>query len=109
MSDHEEKDAPEPGEAQGESAAAPARRRPPGAGRPRGKPNNSTSLMRAAISAVFEDLQAGHDGEGRYPHFLAWAKENPTDFYKICARRLPIQIEANSRTVGLVVFKGLNG
>ena len=94
--------------AERDSATGLTRPRRRGPGRPRGKPNNSTILMRTAISAVFEDLQASHGGEGRYPHFLEWAKENPTEFYKIAARKVPIQIEANSRTVGLVVFKGLN-
>jgi hypothetical protein len=106
MSDYEENDEAEPGDEPREDVTAPVKRRSPG--RPRGKPNNSTILMRTAISAVFEDLQARHEGDGRYPHFLAWAEENPTEFYKLAARRLPIQIEANSRTVGLVVFKGLN-
>ena len=79
-----------------------------GPGRPRGSPNRATVQMRNAISAVFEDLQASHEGPGEYPHFLAWAKENPTDFYRIAARQLPLQIETTSRTIGLVIYKGLN-
>ncbi len=77
-------------------------------GRPRGSPNRMTIAMRHAISAVFEDLQEGHEGRGEYPHFLAWAKENPTEFYRIAARQLPLQIEATGRAIGVVVFKGLN-
>ena len=78
------------------------------AGRPRGSPNRTTTIMRSAIAAVFEDLQAGHVGPGKYPHFLDWAKENPTEFYRIAARQIPLKVEATSRAVGLVVFKGLN-
>ena len=77
-------------------------------GRPRGSPNRTTIAMRQAISAVFEDLQESCNGPGEYPHFLAWAKEHPTEFYKIAARQLPLKIEATGRAIGVVVFKGLN-
>lgn len=79
-----------------------------GGGRPRSSPNRGTIAMRQAIATVFEDLQASHEGEGRYPHFLAWAKDNPTEFYRFAFRQLPMQIEATSRAIGLVVFRGLN-
>ncbi len=55
-------------------------------GRPKGSLNQTTVAMRTAIAAVFEDLQAKDEGEGRYSHFYAWAKENPTEFYRIAAR-----------------------
>ena len=61
-----------------------------------------------ANTRLFEDLQASHEGEGRYPRFFAWAKENPTEFYRIAARQLPLQIEATSRAIGVVIYKGLN-
>src|SRR5688500_16353273 len=77
-------------------------------GRPRGSPNKTTVVLRTAIAAVFEDLQEGHKGKGAYPHFLAWAKENPTEFYRIAARQLPLQVEATGRAIGVVVFNGLN-
>ena len=80
----------------------------PGPGRPRGSANRSTVAMRSAITAVFEDLQAGHEGEGRFPHFFEWAKANPTEFYRMASRQLPVQIEAGSRAIGMVVFRGLN-
>jgi hypothetical protein len=78
------------------------------AGRPRGSANRTTVVMRSAISAVFEDLQALGSGPGEYPHFLAWAQENPTEFYRIAARQLPLQVEATGRAIGVVVYKGLN-
>ena len=81
---------------------------PPGPGRPKGSANGTTVAMRTAVATVFEDLQASHEGEGRYPHFLAWAKENPTEFYRIAARQLPLQVETGEPRIGYVVFKGIN-
>src|SRR5688500_11588868 len=72
-------------------------------GRPRGSPNRTTIAMRNAISAVFQDLQTHCKGPGEYPHFLAWAQDNPTEFYRIAARQLPLQIEATSRAIGVVI------
>ena len=80
----------------------------PGPGRPKGSANKTTVAMRNAISAVFEDLQAEHKGEGRFPHFFEWAKANPTEFYRMAARQVPVQIEAGSQAIGMVVFRGLN-
>ena len=80
----------------------------PGPGRPKGSPNRTTVAMKNAISTVFEDLQAGHGGEGAYPHFLAWAKANPTEFYRMAARQLPVHVAIEEPKIGLVVFKGIN-
>ena len=80
----------------------------PGPGRPKGSANRVTVAMRDAVIAVFEDLQASHQGEGHYPHFLAWAKANPTEFYRMAARQLPVQLDTGGPAIGLVVFKGLN-
>ena len=77
-------------------------------GRPRGSLNKTTVAMRSAIAAVFEDLQERHGGEGRYPHFLAWAEANPTEFYRIAARQMPVPFETAGRTIGVLVFKGVN-
>ena len=79
-----------------------------GPGRPKGSLNQRTIAMRTAIAAVFEDLQARHEGKGRYPHFLAWAEGNPTEFYRIAARQLPVALENVGRTVGAVIFRGIN-
>ena len=79
-----------------------------GPGRPKGSLNQTTVAMRHAIAAVFEDMQARHGGEGRYPHFLAWAEANPTEFYRIAARQMPVPFGNVERTFGVVVFKGIN-
>lgn len=80
----------------------------PGPGRPKGSLNRTTIVMRDAIAAVFEDLQAQTKGKGSYPHFLNWAKKHPSEFYRIAARQMPVPLEDVGRAVGLVVFRGLN-
>lgn len=79
-----------------------------GPGRPKGSVNQTTLAMRTAIASVFADLQARHGGDGQYPHFLAWAEANPTEFYRIAARQMPVPFENVGRTIGVVVFKGVN-
>ena len=79
----------------------------PGPGRPKGSRNRTTSAMREAFMAVFEDLQASHKGEGRFPHLRAWADAHPTEYYKIAVRLMPLEVEARS-AIGMVVFKGIN-
>ena len=81
----------------------------PGPGRPRGALNRTTVVMKHAITTVFADLQARHGGDGPFPHFLAWAESNPTDFYRIASKLIPVQLEAPAKLVGRIVFKGVNG
>ena len=85
--------------------AAGARRRP---GRPLGSLNRRTIAMREAIATVFDELQRDHGGPGDYSHFFAWAKANPTEFYRIAVRQLPLTVETNAPAVGVVVFRGIN-
>jgi hypothetical protein len=113
--EHEQSERPEPAEDWRDGATGRFLPAPSGkggvtyrGGRKKGALNRTTVQMRHAISAVFQDLQEGHAGRGEYPHFLDWAKENPTDFYRIAARQLPLQVETTSQAIGLVVFKGLN-
>ena len=87
------------------AAAAPTKRKP---GRPRGSLGKKTIAMREAIASVFDELQAAHKGPGTHPDFLAWAKDNRTEFYRMAVRTLPLQIEATATSIGLVVFRGLN-
>ena len=80
----------------------------PRQGRPKGALNKTTIVMKEAIAAVFEDLQVAHGGKGRYPHFFAWADGNPTEFYKMAARRMPVEVESAGQAIGVIVFKGIN-
>jgi hypothetical protein len=69
----------------------------PGPGRPKGMPNKTTSTMKEAIAAVYEKLQrdkAKEDGDHTetHAHFANWAKDHPTEFYRIAAKLLPLQL-----------------
>ena len=61
-----------------------------GKGRPKGVPNKSTATMKAAIQSVYDRLQ--EDSGEPHGHFLGWAQENETEFYKLAAKLIPIQI-----------------
>jgi len=71
--------------------AAPGGKRP-GAGRKPGIPNKITTSMKEAFRAAFDDLQ-NESGE-TLGHLKQWATENPSDFYRICAKMIPQQINA---------------
>jgi len=64
--------------------------------------------MREATFAVFRDLQKSTKGPGQCPHYFDWARKNPTDFYKLAARLIPLQVEAETKTVGVLIVEGLN-
>jgi hypothetical protein len=59
-------------------------------GRQKGTPNKTTAAIREAMLQVFADLQARAGGENG--HLLEWASGNATDFYKLTARMLPLQV-----------------
>ena len=74
-------------------------RKPP-LGRPKGVPNKTSALARENIMAVFTRLD-GTAGMAR------WAKENPTAFYQLYAKLLPVQITGDSGSP--LIVKMLNG
>jgi len=59
-------------------------------GRQKGTPNKTTASMKAAIQSVYDKLQDGSGGD--HAHFFNWAKTEPTEFYKLAAKLLPIQV-----------------
>lgn len=54
-------------------------------GRKPGTPNKITKAFREAVLSVFGQL-------GGEQHLLKWAKEEPTEFYKIAARLIPTEL-----------------
>lgn len=64
-----------------------------GKGRPKGSKNKTTTVMKDAMLAVYDDLQAKSGKE--HGHFIAWAEDNETEFYKLAAKLLPLQVEAS--------------
>ena len=77
---------------------------PKGIGRPKGGRGRTTLIMKDAMSAVYLDLQAESGRENG--HFLNWARDHPTDFYKMCMKLLPLQIDTriDGPMIGTVVF-----
>ena len=67
-------------------------------GRKRGTPNKITTAFKDAVRIVYDDL-GGHSA------FTEWARENPGDFYKICARLIPGEIASrdSGTTVQVVI------
>lgn len=59
--------------------------RPEGAGRKPGTANKVTTSVKQALIEAF-DLMGG------IPSLVRWGRQNPTDFYKLWSRLLPIQI-----------------
>lgn len=57
-------------------------------GRPAGVPNKY-AIVKNTILKVFEDLQ-----QDPIANLFEWAVTNPTEFYKIASKILPLEIEA---------------
>lgn len=57
------------------------------AGKPKGAKNKITKTVKETVLAAFNDLQ-----EDPKANILKWAKDNPTDFYKIAAKLIPTEI-----------------
>ena len=72
-------------------------RKPPnaGKGRPKGSLNKSTVAVKEALAEAF-------DGIGGVESLKLWAGENPTAFYQLWGKMLPLQVagdEQNPLTV----------
>jgi len=57
-------------------------------GRPKGTPNKLTATVKEVFTTVFTDLQSESE-----VNLFDWAKKNPTDFYKLCAKLIPAAVE----------------
>lgn len=59
-----------------------------GKGRQAGVPNKLTASIKQAFLLAYE-------GAGGLPELIAWAKENRTEFYKLLARLIPVEVNAH--------------
>ncbi|NOS79107.1 MAG: hypothetical protein HOP35_14295 [Nitrospira sp.] len=66
-------------------------------GRKVGATNRFTGAFREAIQVVYLRL-GGHDA------FLAWAKENQTEYYKIASRLIPAEVREGGSDKAITVI-----
>lgn len=57
-------------------------------GRRAGSPNRTTASVKAALKKAFDNL-------GGVPALVAWAKDDPGEFYKLYIKLLPIEVKAD--------------
>ena len=53
-------------------------------------PNKLTKTVKERVMATFEELQ-----EDPKANLTAWAKQEPTEFYKIAAKLIPTELKGN--------------
>lgn len=63
----------------------------PGPGRPKGMPNKITRTVRVAFEEAFREINV----DPSKPYALGeWAKKNPTEFYRLASKLIPVQVAA---------------
>lgn len=62
----------------------------PGPGRPKGSPNKLTKTVKAEVERVFATIQSTPGA-----NLTDWAIANTTEFYKIAAKLIPSELNAN--------------
>lgn len=69
---------------------------PKSGGRVAGTPNKTTKTVKEAFTAVFRDLQK----DPKKPcHLKNWAKNNPTEFYKLASKLIPADITSGGKAI----------
>ena len=64
-------------------------------GKPKGATNKITKSVKEAFEIAFSELQ--EDKEAKLSN---WAKENPTEFYKLAAKLIPTSVNADLTSNG---------
>jgi hypothetical protein len=59
-------------------------------GRTKGTPNKLTASIKEAFAITFTILQ-----DDKKANLEAWAKENPTEFYKIMSKVIPTELQVD--------------
>lgn len=62
-------------------------------GRKAGTPNKLGATAKENIQAVFVRL-------GGYKHMTEWARENPTEFYRLYSKLLPVEAHVSGKDGG---------
>lgn len=69
-------------------------------GKPKGTPNKLTKSVKEHVLNVFNSLQ-----EDPTANMEAWAKSEPTEFYKIAAKLIPTELAGKVEVITVVVPK----
>ena len=67
-------------------------------GRRKGSVNHFTRSVREVIAETFDQLQIVPG-----VNLLDWATENPTEFYKLAAKLIPLQVETETKEPGVLI------
>ena len=69
-------------------------------GRAKGTPNTATRTVREQLTPAFDLLQ-----QNKTANLLSWAERNPTEFYKLAAKLIQIQLgsDTESPLMGTVI------
>jgi hypothetical protein len=73
------------------------RGKPKTGGRQSGTMNRFTGAFREAVQIVYHRL-------GGHAAFLNWARDNPTEYYRIAARLIPGEMQQDGRNNPIQVF-----
>jgi len=66
-------------------------------GRPKGALNTRTIAAKEAVDEVFANL-------GGVPNFTKWAMENQSDYYKMFAKSIPVDVNMKSdNTIRVII------
>lgn len=60
------------------------------AGKPKGAVNHSTRIVKEVFADTFSELQ-----KDKKANLHVWAKENPTEFYKLVSKLIPLQLASD--------------
>ena len=60
------------------------------AGRVKGTPNKLTANFREAVLLAYDRI-------GGHATFTEWARQNPTEFFRICARLIPTELPGSEK------------
>lgn len=65
-------------------------KKPENSGRKEGTPNALTRTVKETVLAVFNELQNDPTA-----NLVSWAKSEPTEFYKIASKLIPMDVSAS--------------
>ncbi len=71
-------------------------------GRQKGSVNKITRAFKDAVRIVYDDI-------GGHTAFAAWAREHPTEFYRIAARLIPVEVKTEEHNRVTVIVQNPAG